>query len=223
MNLTKIGILGSGDVGKVLAAGYAKHGFPVMIGSRSPAKLQDFVAEQKLDHLSCGTFAETAAFGETLILASAGYAAMECLQACGESNLADKVVIDATNPLKKDGTFPPPGCVVEFFSPPGNNSLMEALQAEFPKVKFVKGFNSLGNSFMIDPDFGDVKPVMFICGNDAEAKAHVKELIEKVGHNVQDFGPAAVAGPMESLCQLWCARGFYTGQWNHAFALLQKE
>ena len=63
---------------------------------------------------------------------------------------------------------------------------------------------------------------MFIGGNDADAKARATELIQVVGHDVQDFGPAAVAGPIESLCQLWCARG-YVGQWNHVFLMVIKD
>lgn len=220
--MTKIGVLGSGDVGKVLAAGYAKHGHDVMIGSRSPEKLQEFA--EKDGKVKIGTFEETAAFGEALILACAGYAASECLQACGTDNLKDKLIIDATNPIKKDATFLPPGGVVEFFKPEGYNSLMEALQAEFPDSKFVKGFSCVGNAHMIDPDFGGgSNPTIFICGNDDDAKAQATALIQEVGNQVEDFGPAAVAGPIESLCQLWCARGFNKGKWGHAFTVLKKD
>ena len=76
---------------------------------------------------------------------------------------------------------------------------------------------------MIDPDFGGPKPTIFICGNDEEAKKLATELIEGVGSDVEDFGPVGAAGPIESLCQLWCARGFNKNKWEHAFKVLKKD
>jgi len=93
----KIGILGSGDVGKTLAGGFRKHGHEVMIGTRDPAKLADWLAKQP--GVTTGNFAETAKFGEVLVLAVKGTVTSEALRSAGHENLAGKVVIDATNPI----------------------------------------------------------------------------------------------------------------------------
>uniref|UniRef100_A0A7S2SDN3 Pyrroline-5-carboxylate reductase catalytic N-terminal domain-containing protein n=1 Tax=Rhizochromulina marina TaxID=1034831 RepID=A0A7S2SDN3_9STRA len=217
----KVGVLGSGDVAKVLAAGFHKHGYPAMLSSRDPTKLAEWVSGDGAG-VSAGTFAEAAEFGDVLILAVKGTAAAACLKACG-AGLASKVVMDATNPIIDNAPMPPPGGIVPFFKPEGYNSLMEALQAEFADVKFVKAFNTMGNGMMIDPDWGEERGTMMICGNDADAKVMVTTMVQEVGHDVEDFGGAEVAGPLESICQLWCSRGFNMGKWMHAFRLLKKD
>src|SRR3954454_21167180 len=93
----KVGILGSGDVGKALARGFAGAGHQVKIGSRSPEKLRDFVSETK--DVSSGSFEETAAFGDLIAVATLGTATEEAIRLAGTKNFDGKVVIDATNPL----------------------------------------------------------------------------------------------------------------------------
>ena len=110
MIMTRIGVLGSGDVGKVLAAGYAKHGHDTRIGTRTVAKLAEWAKEHP--KIQVQTFGEVAAASEVLILAVAGWAAKDCLDAVEPASLRNKIVIDATNPLKKDATFPPVGGVL---------------------------------------------------------------------------------------------------------------
>lgn len=111
--------------------------------------------------------------------------------------------------------------IVPYFTGPGD-SLMQRLQAAVPAARFVKAFNSVGNAFMIDPVFPNGPPTMFICGNDAAAKATVAGLLAEVGWEVEDVGGAVAAGPIEALCQLWCAPGFLRNDWSHAFALLKR-
>jgi 8-hydroxy-5-deazaflavin:NADPH oxidoreductase len=212
--MMKIGILGSGDVGKTLAAGLARHGHEVAIGTRTQAKLGDWAA--KHPGVRVGGFSEAAAFGELLILAVKGTAAAEALRAAGAANLSGKPLMDATNPI---ADAPPSNGVLKFFTSL-DESLMERLQAEFPAVRFVKAFNSVGNACMIDPKFKGGKPTMFICGNDEAAKKIVIGIAEELGWETADMGRAEAARAIEPLCMLWCIPGLLRNDWVHAFKLL---
>jgi 8-hydroxy-5-deazaflavin:NADPH oxidoreductase len=86
----------------------------------------------------------------------------------------------------------------------------------------VKAFNSVGNALMVDPDFGGVRPTMFICGNDADAKKQVTGIVERFGFDVEDMGGVEAARAIEPLCILWCIPGFLRNQWTHAFKLLKQ-
>ena len=131
----KIGVLGSGVVGKVLAAGFAGRGHEVMIGSRSPEQLVDWLQENP--GIGAGFFGDTAAFAELVVLAVKGTAANKALGIAGEENHAGKPVIDATNPIADE---PPVNGVLRFFTNL-DESLMEQLQKQYPRTKFVKAFN----------------------------------------------------------------------------------
>src|SRR5881396_3335422 len=132
----KIGVIGSGDVAKVLARGFLKHGHDVVIGTRDPAKVKGW-AEQN-PRARVGSFSDAAQFGEVIALAVKGLGAAEALRASGASNLAGKPLIDATNPIAE---APPQNGVLQFFTSL-NESLMERLQREFPEARLVKAFNS---------------------------------------------------------------------------------
>jgi predicted dinucleotide-binding enzyme len=97
----KVGILGSGDVGKTLGAGFASLGHEVKIGSREPGKLKDWV-EKTGPKASAGTFAEAATFGEMLVLATLWSGTEHAISLAEPKNFSGKVVIDATNPLAFD-------------------------------------------------------------------------------------------------------------------------
>jgi 8-hydroxy-5-deazaflavin:NADPH oxidoreductase len=211
----KIGVIGSGDVAKVLAAGFLKHGHDVLIGTRDPEKLKDWA--NKNSGVRVGSFADTAQFGEIIALAVKGSAAAEALRAAGVSNLAGKPLIDATNPI---ADAPPQNGVLQFFTSL-NESLMERLQREFPDARFVKAFNSVGNSRMVNPQFAGGKPTMFICGNDEDAKKIVETILDQFGWETADMGKAEAARAIEPLCMLWCIPGFLRNEWTHAFKLLR--
>lgn len=213
----KIGVLGSGAVGKVLADGFLKHGYTVMRGSREPQKLTDWQAAAG-PRSSTGTLADTARFGEIVVLAVKGSAAAEAVKLCTPAALAGKTVIDATNPI---ADRPPVNGVLQFFTGP-NESLLEKLQALAPQAHFVKAFSCVGNAFMVNPDFGGQKPTMFICGNEAHAKEQVTAILKQFGWEWADMGGAEGARAIEPLCMLWCIPGLRGGGWSHAFKLLQK-
>src|SRR5262245_31279366 len=139
-----VGVLGSGDVAKTLAGGFVKHGHNVVVGTRDPAKLADWVAQHPA--AQAASFADAAKFGELIVLAVKGTVAAEALRGAGAANLSGKVVIDATNPI---ADAPPVNGVVKFFTNL-DESLLERLQREFPAVHFVKAFNSVGHAFMVN-------------------------------------------------------------------------
>jgi predicted dinucleotide-binding enzyme len=211
----KVGVLGSGDVAKVLASGFLKHGHEVMMGTRTNAKLAEWQKQNPKGKV--GHFPDAAKFGELIVLAVKGNAAAEALLAAGSKNLDGKTVIDATNPITDT---PPTNGVLTFFTSL-DESLMERLQREFPTVRFVKAFNSVGNTRMVNPQFRAGKPTMFICGNDEAAKQIVKDVLDQFGWETEDMGKMEAARAIEPLCMLWCIPGFLHQQWNHAFKLLK--
>ncbi len=212
----KIGVIGSGDVARTLAEGFIRHGHDTMIGSRDPAKLADWHANNPRGQV--GDFQETAMFGEVVVLAVKGGVAIEALRNAGAANLADKVVIDVTNPI---ADAPPTDGVLKFFTSL-DDSLMERLQRDVPAARFVKAFNSVGAPSMVNPDLPGGPPTMFICGNDQAAKALVSELLAQFGWETADMGSAVAARAIEPLCMLWCIRGFVHNEWTHAFKLLTR-
>jgi predicted dinucleotide-binding enzyme len=209
-----IGILGSGDVAKALAGGFLKHGHDVTLGTRTPAKLDEWKA--KNPKAGVASFADAARFGELVVLASKGTAAMDVLRLAGAANFAGKPVMDVTNPI---ADAPPVNGVLKYFTTL-EDSQMERLQREFGGARFVKAFNSVGNAFMVNPQFKGGKPTMFYCGNDDAAKEKVKDIIEQFGWEPADMGKAEAARAIEPLCILWCIPGFLRNDWAHAFKLL---
>jgi 8-hydroxy-5-deazaflavin:NADPH oxidoreductase len=210
----KVGILGSGDVAKALAGGFLKHGHDVMLGTRTPAKLADWVTHNPKAHI--GSFGDAAKFAELVVLAVKGSVAADALHAAGAANIATKPVIDATNPI---ADAPPSNGVLRFFTNL-DESLMERLQRRFDNARFVKAFNSVGNACMVNPQFKGGKPTMFICGNDEEAKKIVSGILDQFGWETADMGKAEAARAIEPLCMLWCIPGFLYNDWAHAFKLL---
>ena len=130
-----IGVLGSGDVGKTLGAGFLNHGHAVMMGTSNPSKLADWKQTNPLGQV--GSFAEAAAFGQVVVLAVKGTQASSALKRAGAEHLKDKTIIDATNPIAE---APPQDGVLKFFTTL-DRSLMEQLQVEFPAAHFVKAFS----------------------------------------------------------------------------------
>jgi predicted dinucleotide-binding enzyme len=209
----KFGVLGSGDVAKVLGKGLLEVGHEVMLGSREAEKVRGWS-----EHTSAraGTFAEAAAFGDVVVLALKGTVAEGVVRPIAGS-LAGKTVLDATNPIAE---APPVNGILQFFTGP-NDSLMERLQKAAPEAHFVKAFSSVGNGFMFRPSFAGGPPTMFICGNSDEAKATVTKILGDFGWEAADMGKVEGARAIEPLCQLWCAPGFLRNQWTHAFKLLK--
>lgn len=213
----KIGILGSGEVARTLAGGFLKHGHEVKLGTRDSGKLAAWATQNP--RAAVGGFDEAAAFGELLVLAVKGTAVPAVLGAAGATNLAGKPVIDTTNPI---ADAPPSNGVLKFFTNL-DRSLMERSQHDFPDVRFVKAFNSVGSVRMVDPQFAEGRPTMFICGNNQAAKQMVGKILDQFGWETADMGGAEAARAIEPLCMLWCIPGFLRNEWTHAFKLLRSD
>jgi predicted dinucleotide-binding enzyme len=219
--MTKVGVVGTGTVGTVLSDGFLKHGYEVMRGTRDPKRLADWKAKAG-PRASVGTFAEAAKFGEMVVLAVKGTAAESAVLLCGVPNLAGKTVIDAMNPLADA----PPEKGVLRLSTTWGESLMERLQKIAPEARFVKAFSCVGSALMVDPRFREpdgrvVKPTMFVCGNDASAKAEVEKVLARFGWEWEDMGGVEAARAIEPLAVLWCVPGFQKNEWSHAFRWLK--
>jgi len=214
----KIGILGSGIVGRVLAAAFVNEGHHVGLGTRDPSKEELVKFKGENPAVTIGSFDATASAADIIVLAVKGDIVLDVIDQSGKENFTGKIVIDATNPIANQ---PPVNGVLSFFTGP-NNSLMEQVQAHVPDSKIVKAFNSIGNAFMYKPDFGGIKPTMFICGNDEDAKKTVTEILDAFGWETEDMGKAEAARAIEPLCILWCIPGILSNHWSHAFKLLKK-
>jgi 8-hydroxy-5-deazaflavin:NADPH oxidoreductase len=213
----KVGIIGSGQVGQVLAKAFLSEGHRVMLGTRDTSKNEVVKWVKENPSGQSGTFSETAKFGELLVLATLGSAAEEAVKLAGLENFNKKVVIDTTNPIASN---PPTNGVLHYFTTL-ESSLMEKLQSAMPEAKLVKAFNSVGNAFMYKPNFKGGKPTMFICGNDEAAKKTVSEVLTTFGWEPEDMGSVESARAIEPLCILWCIPGMLRDQWTHAFKLLK--
>jgi predicted dinucleotide-binding enzyme len=214
--MAKVGIIGSGDVGKTLAKGFLKHGYQVAIGSDHTEKLAEFKRENP--QIETATFEQAAQSGDIVVLCVKGTVAEKIIEKV-KRHLSGKTVIDTTNPI---ADAPPQNGVLKFFTSL-DESLMERLQKIAPDAQFVKALNSIGSGLMINPNFGDnSKPTMFICGNNEDAKKKVYETLEKFGFEIEDMGKAESARAIEPLCILWCIPGFLRNEWTHAFKLLKK-
>ncbi len=211
-----VGVLGSGEVGRRLAAGFAGRGHDVMIGTRDPAKpeLAEWLAGEG-GGVRAGTFEETARHGELLVLAVLGDAAEQAIADAGAEHFAGKVVIDAMNPLDFSGGFPPR------LSISGDDSLGERVQRALPDAKVVKAFNTIGNPYFVDPQFSEGAPTMLIAGDDEAAKQAVRDVLADFGWaDVVDIGGIEGSRELEAICIAWVKIGGARGAWDHGFRLL---
>jgi len=212
----KIGILGTGDVGKALGNAFIALGHEVKMGSRD-AHNEKAVAWASTSGInaSTGTFADAAKFGDVVVLALLWAGAENALKLAGPENFAGKVVIDAINPL----VFAPEGLTLAIGH---TDSAGEAVQRWLPAARVVKAFNTVGYAHMFKPDFPGGPPDMFICGNDAAAKHTVTAILKDFGWPTIDIGGIEGARLLEPMCALWVGYAMRAGNGNHAFKLLRK-
>lgn len=213
----KIGILGTGDVGQALGRGLVSLGHEVKLGSREAGngKAMAWVSKNGT-RASAGTFAEAAASGELVMLATTWSGTENALRLAGEKNLAGRVVVDVTNPLVFTPNAPPSLALGH------TDSGGEQVQRWLPESLVVKAFNIVGHAHMFHPDFPGGPPDMFLCGNDAGAKKTVAAICAAFGWPVIDIGGIEGARLLEPLCILWVLYGIQNNSWNHAFKLLRK-
>jgi len=207
-----LGILGTGVVAKTLANKLSSLGHNVMLGTRDPAAsrartapdafggppLSAFLTENPT--VALGTFADAAAHGEIVINATSGVGSLDALALAGAEKLAGKVLLDISNPLDFSRGFPPTLSVCN------GDSLGEQIQRAFPAARVVKTLNTVNAYLMVAPGLlagGD--HTMFVCGDDAEAKATVVRFLgEQFGwRDVIDLGGIAMSRGTEMYLPLW--------------------
>lgn len=213
---TTAGVLGSGDVGRILARGLADHGLETTLGTRRPDD-PDLQAWAQETGITISSLADAAHAGEVIVLAVRGAsdALGGALDGAGVSAFDGKVVIDVTNPLVSGGEGLPPALEIGHTDSGG-----EHLQRRLPRARVVKAFNTVGNALMVDPDL-PVRPTMFIAGNDEDAKGTVAAILDAFGWDALDVGHIERSRELESLCVLWVAIGIKHGYWDHAITLVR--
>lgn len=216
----KIGVLGTGDVGKVLSAGFLSRGHEVVIGTREAGAepIRKWLSD-KGKGVAAGSFAEAAAFGEVVVMAVGWSHVRAVIELAGPATFAGKVVMDAVNPLRFEAEGRPPVLDIGF-----TDSAGEQIQRWLPDAKVVKAFNIIGHLHMVDPSFPDGAPDMFICGGDDGAKRTVSSLVEQLGWPAPvDLGGIEQSRLLEPLAMVWITHLFRNGfNPNHAIKLLKK-
>ncbi len=196
----RIGVLGTGMVGRTIASKLLAVGHEVRMGSRSPdSEMMLKWVEAEGDGASGGTFADAAAFGELIFHCTNGSTAMAALAAAGEDNLRGKTLIDVSNPVT--GTAMPPRLEVC-----NDDSLAEEIQREFPATRVVKALNTLYCEVMVDPASVAGEHVIFMSGDDFEAKTEASDLFGQFGwppHRIIDLGDVTTARGTEMYIALF--------------------
>ncbi len=212
----KLGILGSGIVGRTLGAGFARRGHAVRLGTRFPARQE----LRHWEHAQSGearvvSFAEAARFGDTAVLATDWKGTEHALELARPVHLAGKVVIDATNPLDFSSGMPPRLDIGH------SDSGGEQVQRWLPGARVVKAFNTVMARHMVGPQTPGALPGMWIAGDDKDAKAHVTELLAELGWRTLDAGPLARSRLLEPIALLVICRLAETGRDDFLIQLLE--
>jgi len=194
-----IGIIGAGKVGGALGKSWTKAGHKIKFGVRNPGdpKHRDLL-DTCGPNATAGTNAEATAFGAVIALATPWNATQSAIAACG--NLAGKVLVDCTNPLKFT-----PGTGLELAI--GHTiSGGETVAQWAPAARVVKCFNTYGFENFADasyPNYGGLKPVMFLAGDDADARRMIAQLATDIGFQPLEAGPLKIARLLEPTGMLW--------------------
>ncbi|BBH16419.1 oxidoreductase [Nocardioides baekrokdamisoli] len=198
----RIAILGTGMVGRGLAARFADLGHSVTVGTRDPERSTTGDGEYALwlagePTIDTRTFAEAAAAGEVVVNATNGHVSLDVLHLAGAENLAGKVLIDLANPIE----FGPEGLTLFVKD---TDSLAEQIQRAFPDARVVKTLNTMNVSMMVNPGQLAEETSVFVSGNDEAAKATTTRLLNELGHDdVIDLGDITTARGTEMWLTLW--------------------
>ncbi len=196
----KIGVLGTGMVGTIIASKLVQLGHDVKMGSRSAdnPKAREWVKTAG-GKGTLGTFADAAAFGEILFNCTHGMASVDALKQAGVANLKGKILVDIANALDFSKGMPPTLAVCN------TDSLGEQIQRTFPEARVVKALNTVNCKVMVDPSLVKGEHDLFICGNDSQAKARVTEILKDWfgWKSVVDLGDMSAARATEMLLPFW--------------------
>jgi len=210
----KVGILGTGDVGKALGCGFIKLGHEVFMGSRD-AQNPKALGWAKESGGKAGSFGQAAEFGEIVVLATLGTATQDAIRLAGPEKFKGKLVFDTTNPLDFSRGMPP-----RLVGGLGD-SAGEKVQTLLADAQVVKVFNTVGNSMMFRPQLKGGPPDMFICGNSEPAKKKTAKILVDFGWNAMDVGDISASHYLEALCVVWVMSAVKANSFNQAFKLLK--
>lgn len=210
----KIGIIGSGNVGGALGTRWAKLGHEVIFGTRDPQGIEmQQLAARARGKTRAALLADAAREGEVLLLATPWSAAQQVIASLGD--LSGKILIDATNPLLPDLS----GLAIGTTTSGG-----EQVAGWARGAKVVKAFNTVGANIMENPAFEGHRPVMFYCGDDADAKQVVARLISELVFEPVDAGPLKQARLLEPFAMLWISMAYRQGMGrDFAFEILRRH
>jgi len=199
----KIGVLGTGVVGRVIAGKLLALGNEVRLGSRSADNptAGDW-ARVGGEQASHGTFEDAAGFSELIFNCTPGMVSVAVLESLAPEAVAGKLLVDVSNPLDFSGGFPPSLAVVN------TDSLGEQIQRALPDTKVVKALNTVNSELMVNPGLLDGHHDLFIAGEDRGAKLFVRSLLVEFGwpaDDVHDLGGIAAARGLEMYLPLWLA------------------
>ncbi|WP_405018329.1 NAD(P)-binding domain-containing protein [Kitasatospora sp. NBC_00070] len=219
-------VIGTGTVGRTLAARLAGLGHEVRIGTRDVERTlagtepdgygNPPFAHWLVDHpeLRLTTFAAAAEFAEVVVNASMGTASLAALTAAGAENLAGKLLIDVANPLDFSRGLPPT------LDPVNTDSLGEQIQRAFPAARVVKTLNTMNAGVMVDPQRVPGPHDVFLCGEDEIAKKETVGLLTAFGwppDRVIDLGGIGSARGLEQVLPLWLSLWGTLGHWDFNF------
>jgi 8-hydroxy-5-deazaflavin:NADPH oxidoreductase len=199
--MTTVGILGTGMVGRAMATRLADLGVDVWVGARS-AGSSSLALFADLD-VRTGSFADVAAQSDLLVNATNGVNSLAVLESIGAEALAGKTVIDLSNELVPSGNggFPAPTATPE-------NSVGRRLQEAFPATFVVKSLNTMNCMVMVDPASVPGDHIVFLSGDDADAKDRVREFLARFGwrrEQMMDLGGIDTASAVEMMMSAWLA------------------
>jgi predicted dinucleotide-binding enzyme len=201
----RIGVIGTGVVGRTVAGRLDELGHDVAVGTRdvesTRARADDALEGWLTAHggVSLVTFAEAAKHGEVVVNATSGAASMAALEQAGEGSLDGKTLLDISNPLDFSNGFPPTLLVKD------TDSLAEQIQRSHPQARVVKSLNTVNADVMVHPDqLAGGDHTIFVAGDDASAKRTVVELLHGFGwQDVIDLGDLTAARGLEMVLPLW--------------------
>jgi 8-hydroxy-5-deazaflavin:NADPH oxidoreductase len=200
-HVMRIGVLGTGVVGRAIGTRLVGLGHEVRMGSRSAGNLTALDWLRKVGGpASAGTFADAAGFGEVVFNCTQGGHSIDALTAAGSANLAGKVLVDVSNPLERSGGDLPT------FSVSNTDSLGEQIQRAFPEARVVKTLQTMNCDIMVDPTLVPGDHVVFVCGDDPAAKEQTTALLGEFGwpqDRVLDLGDITAARGTEMYVALW--------------------
>jgi len=210
----KIAVIGYGTVGRTLGLAWGRRGHEVVFGVRDPGKNEVREFRRAYPEADVQGLADAVAGAEVICLAVPYAAALEFGQAAGD--LRGKIIVDCTNPIG-------PGLTLAVGH---ETSGAEEIAKALSDARVVKAFNSTGWENLADadyPGYGDLRPVMPVCGDDPEANRAVCGLAEDLGFESWDWGPLAGARYLEPLAMLWIVAARVRGLGpDFAFALLRR-